>query len=258
LKHDEQMNTEQGLERCLAFLNAHARPTGAPHADAEAGRAVTISRQAGCGALVVGQSLADYLQAHFLKGTRPWTVFDRNLVEQVLEDHHLPKRLAKFMPEDRISEIADTIEDLFGLHPPSWVLVRKTAQTILHLAQLGHVILIGRGGNIITRKLPHVFHVRLVGSLEKRVEHVREFNHLDKEAALEFIRREDRGRVRYLKKHFHADIDDPLLYHLVINTDLVPYAKAARLIGDAMLNRDEAQLVAPIDRNSASRALANK
>jgi len=35
---------------------------------------------------------------------------------------------------------------------------------------------------------------------------------------LEFIQREDRGRKRYLRKHYQKDIDDPLPYHLVINT----------------------------------------
>jgi hypothetical protein len=33
---------------------------------------------------------------------------------------------------------------------------------------------------------------------------------------------------------FIADINDPLLYHLVINTGLVGYDAAAKLIGDAV------------------------
>jgi cytidylate kinase len=105
------------------------------------------------------------------------------------------------------------------------------------LAELGNVILIGRGATVITNKLDYVFHVRLVGSLEKRVAHIQELRRLSKEAALELIRREDRGRTRYLKTHFKADLDDPLLYHLVINTDLVSYENAAQLIADAMLRR---------------------
>ena len=129
------------------------------------------------------------------------------------------------------------MDELFGLHPPSWTLVRKATETILHLVELGNVIVIGRGATVITAKLDHVFHVRLIGSLEKRVQHIQELDHLGKEAALELIHREDRGRRRYLKKHFKADMDDPLLYHLVINTDLVSYEKAARIIADAMLKR---------------------
>jgi cytidylate kinase len=50
-------------------------------------------------------------------------------------------------------------------------------------------------------------------------------------------RREDRGRKRYLKRYFDTDLDDPMLYHLVINTDLVPYEEAARIIADAVLER---------------------
>ena len=80
-------------------------------------------------------------------------------MEKVLEDHSLPNRLARFMPEDRISEISDTMDELFGLHPPSWTLVRQTADTILHLAELGNVIVIGRGAAVITRKLDYVFNV---------------------------------------------------------------------------------------------------
>jgi hypothetical protein len=77
-------------------------------------------------------------------------VFDRNLVDKVLEDHDLPAQLARFMPEDRASELSNIMDGLFGLHPHSETLVRKTAETILHLAELGNVVVIGRGSNIVT------------------------------------------------------------------------------------------------------------
>lgn len=216
-------------------MQAGARPRlavtgGFPH-----WRAVTMSRQSGSGAHVVAAKLAEYLQAQASNGPCPWTVFDRNLVEKVLEDHHLPKRLAQFMAEDRISEVADTMDELFGLHPPSWMLVRQTAETILHLAELGSVILIGRGANIITSKLDYVFHVRLVGSFARRVAYIQQLERLSARAAREFVRREDRGRERYVKKYFKQDIADPLLYHLTINTDLVSYEEAARIIGQALI-----------------------
>jgi cytidylate kinase len=163
---------------------------------------------------------------------------DRELVETVLRDHHMPKRLANFMPEDRISKIDDIIEDVLGLHPASDILVRKTAETILHLAEMGNVILIGRGANVITAGLGHVFHVRLVGSLERRRERIQRYDHLDQKVAYEVIHREDRGRGRYLKKYYHKDIDDPLLYHLVINTDFVSDENVARIIGAGVLGAE--------------------
>ena len=134
-----------------------------------------------------------------------------------------------------MTELQDITDDLLGLHPPSWTIVRQTTETMLRLAELGNVILIGRAANIVTSKLSNVFHVRLVAPLEERIEHAREFYEMTKVAARRFCVSQDLGRKRYLKKYFDADVDDPLLYHLTINTGLVSYERAARLIADAVL-----------------------
>lgn len=232
------MKNELVLEKCPPFLAAHLRPNAEALFPAGGGTtklAVTISRQTGSGAHAVGEKLAEYLQLHASKDRVPWTLFDRNLAEQVLSDHNLPPRLARFMPEDRTSPVVDAMDELFGTHPSSWNLAEQTAETVLRLAGQGNVILIGRGANIITRQLAHVFHVRLVGSLEKRMAHIQEILGVGKQAALEFIQKEDTGRQRYLRKHFGKDLNDPLLYHMVINTDLLSYDEAARVIGEAVL-----------------------
>ncbi len=231
------MNTGIGLDRCRTFIDCQLQPaersvrfTG----NGARGLAVTISRQAGCGALVVAEKLAKLLQAQSPKDAPPWTVFDRNLMDKVLEDHKLPARLAQFLPEDRASHLQDIMDDLFGWRPASGTVVQHTTETILHLAEMGRVILIGRGANVITAQLPHVLHVRLIAPLEKRIEHAHEFYGMSRKAARAFIVREDGGRKRYLNKYFNARIDDPLLYHLIINTGLVSFDAAARIIADGV------------------------
>ena len=144
------------------------------------------------------------------EGFTPVDGVHRNLVAEVLQEQHLPERLAGSMPEDRVSEIADTLDELFGLRPSSWTLVRKTADTILHLAEIGNVIVIGRGANIITDRFADALHVRLVGSVRRRIEHIEEYRHLDPQAATEYVRRMDQGRKRYVTKYYEKDIDDPL------------------------------------------------
>ncbi|MGD0746132.1 MAG: cytidylate kinase-like family protein [Verrucomicrobiota bacterium] len=227
----------QGLEYCPSFISSQARFVGGLESLAEQNvrRAVVISRQAGCGALVVAEKLAQYLQGHTPGNTCPWTVFDRNLMDKILEDHNLPAWLAKFLPEDRISELEDIIADVFGVHPPSTTVIQQTAETVLKLAQAGNVILIGRGANIITARLPHVFHVRLVAPLDARVEHAHEAYSMTRTEARKFCLCEDSARQRYLKKYFGANNENPLLYHMIINTGLVSYDDAAWIIGDAVL-----------------------
>lgn len=229
------MRVVHGLERCLTFINCHAQaPRMKWEESAASRRAITISRQAGSGGHALAAKLAELLKAQEPQGSPPWAVFDRNLVQRVLEDNHLPARLARFMPEDRVLQITDTMDELFGLHPPSWILVRKTSETILHLAELGHVILIGRGANVITSKLAHVLHVRLVGSLEKRVRRLQELNAINPKEALKLAGNEDLARRRYLKQYFSKDIEDPLLYHMVLNTDSVSVEEAAQMIAMAV------------------------
>jgi Cytidylate kinase-like family len=233
------METHSGFEKCCPFIESHFHPDSRVKHPLESNvprLVVTISRESGSGAHAVGEKLAEYLQGQTSKDVLPWMLFDRNLVERVLEEHNLPSRLSRFMPEDRVSNLTDLTQEMFGLHPPFWTLVELTAKTILHLAHQGNVILIGRGAHLVTRQLPHVFHVRLVGSLAKRIEYMQQKRSVGKKEALELVRNEDRGRNRYLKKYFNQEIDNPLLYHLVINTDLVAYEEAARIIGDAALH----------------------
>lgn len=84
--------------RVLEFINTQATPTPEASSTSPEGRhpsVITISRQAGAGAWQVAEELIRRLQEQTPAGSRPWAVFDRNLVEEVLEDHHLPARLGR-------------------------------------------------------------------------------------------------------------------------------------------------------------------
>jgi hypothetical protein len=227
---------ETDLDRCREYViyqleekkRAPARGRQPPP-----GPAITISYETGAGAHEMARSLAGILQTGQPKGSSPWTVFDRQLVEKVLEENHLPKSLAKFLPEERRSYIRDVMEELVGLRPPSWVVEPLVAESILHLADAGHVILVGRGASVITARMPNVFHVRLIASLAGRIQRVQKQENLSPKEAARFVTSTDRGRGRYVQAYFHGRLDNELLYHLVLNTDLIPPPEAAELIADA-------------------------
>lgn len=200
---------------------------------------VTISRQTGAGGITVGENLIKFLREHDQKATCPWTVFDKNLIQVVLKEHDLPASIEKYMPEQTISESKDWLEELFDLHPSEWTLVHKTSETILHLAKLGDVVLMGRGANLITKQLKSGFHVRLIGSLEKRIKHAADYYQLSQAKAAKFVDQEDKGRKNYLKKHFDQNIDDPLIYDLILNTDRISCEDAAHIIGEEVLQLRE-------------------
>ena len=243
----ETMNPLPGSARRLVY-----RMSRPPSADAslrdhppEPERlAVAISAQTGSGALSIAQRLSAHLQAMAPSGGHPWRVFDKSLMAKVLEDHRLPARLVQFLREDASSVVEDTLEELLGLHPPSWVIVQHSIETVLNLVRAGNVIVVGWGVNAITAKLPNVFHVRLHGSLKRRVARVQQRDHLSSEEALSLITRQDRGRERYVMRHFGQHVSDALLYHVTINTDRFTEDEVAQLIAAGALNRNALQMAA--------------
>lgn len=228
-------------EHAQAFVQHQVHP-GRPPAPSGVKPAVTISRQTGAGGRTVASKLAEYLQAR-VPVECGWTVFDKNLMDKVLADHHLAQAVSRYEPEGHKAFFRDWMEEFLELHPPTWSVVQQTAETIWKLATMGHAIIVGRGAAVVTAGLPQVFHVRLVSPVERRLAQVQEVYHLEADAAREFLKTEDKGRARYLKDHYHRDIEDPLLYDLVINTDRCGHDAAAELIGEAIIHRH--QLVRP-------------
>ena len=224
-------STTADLDRCRSYLVAHAAEEKR-FGPGASGPAVTVSSLTGAGEHEVAKRLADVLLATEPEGAVPWTVFDRDLIERVLEEHYLPKDMAKFIPEDRRGIIEEVLEDIFGLHPPAGVIVPQITETVLQLADAGHVILVGRGASFITARMPNVFHVRQIAPLPSRIQRVQRIENLPPKAAAKFVAASDRGRSRYARAYFHGRADDDLQYHLVINTDRIPCPAAARLIAE--------------------------
>lgn len=223
-------------EKCKSYIQSHFFQKGKKTSETSVKPAITISRAEGAGGLTVASELADYLQTH-VPSHEVWTVFSHHLVAKVLEEHQHRKNIGDFMKEDHKAMLTDALEELLGLHPSTWTLVEQTNATIRRLAKTGNVILVGRGSSIVTGKLQNIFHVRLTGSLEKRIEQAQKVFGYDERTAARYIKKKDQARRRYIKDNFGREIDDPLLYHITINTDLIGHVEAARLVGDEVIKR---------------------
>jgi len=216
------------------YLNAQSTAAAARRAGVTL-PALTLSRECGAQALTIAKILADDLNSREERnGAPPWTIFDRELVERVMAEHKLPRLAARYMPEDLMPQLRTAFEELLGLHPSRIALLQFTNETILHLARAGHSIIVGRGGSIVTANLPNVLHVRLIAPLEGRVREIAAQLNLTSAEAREHVEKTDRARRRYLRQSFSAPIDDPLAYHLTINTGIVPSKEAAAVIAEAV------------------------
>jgi len=221
------------LAGCRAYLHAHHHL--GVRKDKKQLPFVTISREAGAGGVTIAEWTAQILnQALTEQSGPPWTVFDKNIVRKVMEDHQLPASLEQFLPEDVAPGVTSAVEEMLGLHPSAWTLAEKTTATILRLARLGNVILVGRGSACITANLHPAVHVRLVAPFEVRTAHLAEYHHLTLLEAERYAAKADQGRGRYVKRFLGSAIDDPLNYTLTINTGRLNWEATAHLIAEAV------------------------
>ncbi|HSH09515.1 MAG TPA: cytidylate kinase-like family protein [Oceanipulchritudo sp.] len=220
------------MERCRAFIDSnfvesHLEKPRIP-------LAVTISRQVYSGSHEIAELMIKQLEADPKLGVAKWALFDRDLVHRILEDHNLPKAIARYMPEDRDRDFTGLINEILGLHPSLWELFHYTCDTIHKLAKIGNVILIGRGAHIITRNMPHVLHVRVVAPFEMRVQRAAQILGVSTQEAGKQIRQDDQARAAFVRSHFDEALDNPLVYHLTINTGLTSIRTAAQILCTAL------------------------
>ncbi|MGC9452282.1 MAG: AAA family ATPase [Oceanipulchritudo sp.] len=219
-------------QRCQAFIDSNFVQTR-PESRREP-LAVTMSREVYSQSHEIAEKLITLLQSDSRLGRDKWALFDRDLVQKVLEDHNLPKALARYMPEDKDHDFTGVINEILGLHPSLWELFHHTCDTIYKLAKVGNVVLIGRGANIITRRMPHVLHVRLIAPFEERVRRAAAQRGISDHEARRFIRHDDQARAAFVRSHFDEDPEDPGAYHILLNTGKITPSQAAHMIHAAL------------------------
>jgi cytidylate kinase len=94
------------------------------------------------------------------------------------------------------------------------------------------VVIVGRGGQAILRDKKDVFHVRVIASLEHRLEVVMKQMGFDQNSAAKLIRQNDKRQTRFIRHCYGVDWDDATLYHLIVNTGEMGVELSAKIITD--------------------------
>lgn len=237
------MNPQPSLSHAEAYLNIHLSRSGRSPHGMSTGPFVTISRESGAGGSTFARALVTRLSED-LPGDKPWTVFDRNLVERMLESEHLSPGLARFLPEDKVSEINASIGELVGLHPSIWSLIQRSNELMRQLARAGNVVLVGRGANCATDGISGGVHVRLVAPPEFRAHRVAAELGVSAAEAAEHNIRIDAARRNYVRSVFETDVSRASGYDLVINTSTIAIDQAADLAMQVLRARVSAEVTA--------------
>jgi cytidylate kinase len=86
---------------------------------------------------------------------------------------------------------------------------------------------------VILADAPGVIHVGILAPLEIRVATIMEREHLTREDAEAYVEEVEQARIRFFRKFFKVNPDDPSLYHLMLNLGQMRLETAAEVIACA-------------------------
>ena len=132
--------------------------------------------------------------------------------------------------------------------------------TVFDLASQDNVVLAGLASTLVLRDVRHALRVRTIASERERADRLQHQQGLTSEAALDIVRQSDRERAARVRFLYHVDVDDPILYDFVLNTDRLAVERGARFLREAL--EDERFRTTPAaradlaDRNTVTQAKA--
>jgi len=187
----------------------------------------TITREFGCQAYPLAEELARRLNARV--AGEPWVIIGKQILDEVasLSGYSI----------DQIEKTQDTpasLKSIFAMFLDSSVAEETEVFThmrrvIREFAKRGNCILVGRGASCVTQDLRNCIHLRLVAPYRFRCQKIMGAYNMDEAEAKKYIDLHQQQRDDFLKRFACNNLDDPSLYHLVINNSRLPIAEIAAI-----------------------------
>ncbi len=181
---------------------------------------ITISRQFGIGGIELTRRIAQKLgYSFYAKEIAAAVAKKMGLDYQVVLDYQ--ERL-----EHRSNWMVSSFAGHLSLSSKHYIKEAEYQQIVTeiirNLAQQDNVVILGSGGQCILRNFPDTFHFRIVAELAARVAHIRShYRNLEDIPPLKMleyrIHHMDGLRKRFIQMNFGVNVEDPTLYHAILN-----------------------------------------
>ena len=163
---------------------------------------ITFSRMMGAHGPEIARRVADQLGYNF---------YDTEAIEKVAREMGFLKDV-----KEADEKVPSLYERVFSHRPE--IHLDRLHSVIYELASRGDAVFLGRGSHILLRAFKCALHIRVIASLEKRIQHL-EKRGLVKGEAIQAIRISDHERGAFIKLAFGLDWDNPELYDIILNMD---------------------------------------
>ena len=181
---------------------------------------VTIEREYGCGGSEIAALLA---------GRLGWKLWDQLLTEEIARLAHCSQAVVQ-QREERTDPLYYRLFKSFlrgsyegSLNAPklnvvdSEKIVKLSQRVVLHAAEKGNCVIVGRGSQLFLSNRPDTFRVFLYAPREDKVHRLRGRGKSEADAE-QLVDTVDRERAHFIEKYFRINWPDRAVYHVMLNT----------------------------------------
>ncbi len=187
-------------------------------------RVMTLSAAYGTGGSVVGPRLAERLGIAFLDRLVAPVAVAPSPSECISEPERAATPTSKWLwALARIPSVvaAAPIPASIDLDPDTEIR-NSSERAIRDLVAAGDGLILGRAAAIVLASEPRAFHVRLDGPIDRRLEHAMAVERIEADVARKRLNETDKLRALFVRRLYDRDPDDPTLYHLAIDSTVLP------------------------------------
>jgi cytidylate kinase len=197
---------------------------------------IALSGSYGAGGSRIGPALAERLDVRFLDRAIPAAVAEQLGVPFDDAEAHDEQLSASWLERMLRGFIGQDVAAPAG--PPSAAVSaddfrQATESVLLRQAATGHGVILGRAAAIVLRDDPRVLRVRLDGPRERRVRQAMRLEEIDEATARQRQRHQDRTQATYAKHFYGANIANPSLYHVTLDSTRIALDVCVELLESA-------------------------
>lgn len=199
-------------------------------------RLIALSAAYGAGGSIIGPSLAERLGVPFLDRAIPLAVADRLEVsyddaaahDERVSAGWLERVLTGFVGGDTgvpapLPSEALSADDFR----------RATEEVLRRQAATGEGVILGRGAVVLLREHPGALRVRLDGPTDRRARQAMRIQGLQTGEAKRACAQFDRAHEAYFRQFYGVQIQDPALYHVVLDSTSIEFEACVEMIARA-------------------------
>jgi cytidylate kinase len=212
---------QQQVDKWRKLLDK-ALKSGMKMEDFKGGPVITISREPGSGGSEIARRLARALNMDLI---------GEQIIQHVADSAKMSRRVIASLDEREVTFRETLLSSLFGENRP-WPgeYLHHLMRVVGTIGIFGNVIIVGRGASYILPR-EKTFKIRIIAPLELRIKHFMDDRKYTRAEAEQYIIKTENNRKAFVRKYFNADINDPIHYDMMINTEKIsPYAATESII----------------------------